>query len=181
MTDRRILNIALKVLGVVCFIKAVGAMPRMSGWANWPSSPYMLSVVGTSAVLACAGWILVRYTDQISARLCPQETPVTLAENSPDERWYALFVAILGFGILVWKVPSGVLALLWTATQALGMGEEVTLAPGVLTRWAAILLSPIVNTALGLCLVFKSNEIGRWLFRLGSGTDGSEEVDSDIG
>jgi len=116
MTQRNLTSVLLKVLGVVCIIKAVDFLSQVimilvsmfSHLGKLPVLDYILTLIPVLIpllFLLIPAFILLRYARQISARFFQDETPAFPGDASPTDRWYVFAFTILGAVLLVWYVP----------------------------------------------------------------------------
>jgi hypothetical protein len=121
MSQRHLAAVLLRVLGVVCVIRAVDFVSTSvgvlvsstldTGFTRDTARmlfPLLTPLVPT-LVLAL---ILLRYAGGIAARMFPGQSLAIPEDVHPTDEWYVLALSVLGIVLLVWYLP-------WNIAQCL--------------------------------------------------------------
>lgn len=131
MTQRNLGIVLLKVLGVVCVVKAIEYAATIGSFvvsvvvgretfenpvsSMLPITIVLLSYLALAFLLLCRGEVL-------AAKLFPAEDAAFPEGADPTDEWYVLAFTLLGVYLLVWYVPFGiaqcVTSFLWSPSEA---------------------------------------------------------------
>ena len=129
MTQRNLTSVLLKVLGVVCLIKAIdfasitfslllSAIPDIPKAFVGEAALSFLPAITPFIASLVLGFVLIRYAEQYAGRLFPVDEAAFPSDAAPTDQWYVLAFTILGVFLLVWHVPIHLGQLLSDAIQA---------------------------------------------------------------
>jgi hypothetical protein len=190
MTKRDLLAIAVKILGLVTFLKAIIEVPSMLYYATHREPGFADSLAsmvwiqfGSLLLQVGIGLILIAFSESIARGLVRLDRESPLPDVGNDERpWFRTAVRVVG----VVAVTFGFPILVGTVVQVLAVaaGETANMAlPDKFTVFMVALRASklessaytgLVQIALGAYLVWGAKQFTRLVFRDRSGKQTSE-------
>ena len=174
MSQRSLGSVLLKVLGVVCILKAVefAATSLMLVFACGVGRGHfsetvrgLLPAVTPLVFSLLLAFILLRYADDISAKMFSEDVQAIPEGAHPKDDWYVLAVTVLGISLLIWFVPIKIAQCLSNFFWPVGDTEALFRTDMRPYAWRA-LLETVMQLGLGLYLVLGARAIVTFVRKL---------------
>ncbi len=179
MTEKKVMSIALKVLGFYCIIELVRFLQAFAfvfthgadAEADWLSANIAwLSSLVPMAILIFLAIILISRSDKFAQKLYPSDEIIDFGDKSPQLGWYELVLSVIGMMVLIRVVPRTLPRLItsfWTM--------DAVPRRRLFDIWNFYITSGL-NLAVGLYLTFGSRGLARFLHKLRTGPSMHEDT-----
>lgn len=160
---RQLAGLAVKIIGLIWLLQAIGSVPRLlADFALWPppseGGDYRLliaaSVVGILLHLSIA-WFLLARADRVAARLFPDSGTPEIALSTQEA--LGVGIAVIGRCVVATAVPrvgEAVVNFKWLQES----GRVHGVGSWIMGNWVA-LTGAVVQLAVGIGLFFKSRRL----------------------
>ena len=189
MSERKIMSLALKILGFYCIIQAVyffqafisAIAMGLGGYDIHFQFLMHLESIAAMIFFALFAYLLIKYSARWSERLYPSDGEFDIADRSPQSGWYELALAIMGIILLIRILPICILHLVTAVFYNIPeifesdihteFGKYVIMSDR--RNLVELIVSSIVVSGGGLYLVFWSKGLARFIFKMRNKTSES--------
>lgn len=176
MSERKIMSLALKVLGFYCIILSViyfQAYISTLSFRNYrlpeeTFDPEIFVQIGAFigfALLVILSCLFLIKSNKWAGTLYPNEETIDLSAASPQIGWYELILMVIGITLLLRTFPSDLIKLGSHITSIIASREYPT-TERIRYSLISVSIQLVFHLCLGFYLVFGSKGLARFLYKI---------------